>query len=280
MATKKTADPSKKKAPDPWKTARPAKDLSQLNFLKVCIYGPNGSGKSRMGAMFEKPLIGATELQGIPTIRKANPEAVIYHDAAGEPGIKTVDDLRRFVTMARTAADHGCDAVVLDGLTDAQRILRSFYTGNQGEKAGHAKTSMESWGLTIDATARLAREFRDLSGVHVLITCLDDEIEIEGELVHRPGLSGKRLPNDIGQYFNVVGYSHIVEFERGLRHQVMFRGVDRYRVKGLEGLDRIEPPEPLCWVSKTMGDPMADEVQARAEEWEKMSTPSDEDDDE
>lgn len=264
--------------PDPWTQVKKAEDLDDLFVMKALLYGPNGSGKSQAGAMFKRPLIGPTELQGIPTIRKANPGAVIYHDPDGEPGIRTVNDLRRFVMMARSAKDHGCDAVVLDGLTDTQRILKEHFTKRQKNNKG--RTSMDSWGAIIDMTSAIVRQLRDLAGVHVLVTCLEREVEANEELVHRPGLSGKALPHEIGQYFNVVGYSHKAELDAGIRHQVLFEAGERYVVKGLAGIDAIEPPEPLHWISKAIGGDVPDEVAERVRRWEEMGSASAVDDDE
>lgn len=265
--------------PDPWTQVKPASELDQLNFMKAMVYGRNGSGKTRMVAGFQKPLVGVTELQGVPTIRKACPGAVIYHDPDGQPGIKTALDLRRFVKMAKSAAQNGCDAVCLDGLTDAQRILQQAFTSRQGKKAGKAKTSMESWGLIIDATARLVRELRDLQGVHVLVTCLSSEERDGDALIVRPSLSGKRLPEEVGQYFNAVGYAYREETERGLRHQVLFSSGDRYSVKPLEGLDVIEPPEPLHWVGKALGGKVPRQVTERVQSWSEMIEPFEEEED-
>lgn len=267
--------------PDPWSQVKSADKLEDLFVMKALLYGANGSGKTMAGAAFKKPLIGPTELQGIPTIRKANPNAIIYHDAKGEPGIKNVQDLRRFNAMAKTAKDHGCDAVVLDGLTDTQRILREHFTKRQKKNKG--RTSMDTWGIVIEMTARVVRQLRDLSGVHVLVTCLEREIESGDRLTHRPGLSGKTLPHEVGQYFNVVGYAYKAEMDAGIRHQALFFADDRYVVKGLDGLDVIEPLEPLHWISKTIGGNVPKDVAERVRRWEGMAsgsaTDSDEEDD-
>ena len=174
-------------------------------------------------------------------------------------------------------SEERCDAIVLDSLTDAQRILRHHYTMRQGESAGREKTTVESWGIIIDKTAGTARFLRDVP-LHVVLICLDHEENHEDlGLIHRPGVNGKRLPNDLAQYVNAVGYVHVTEQNGGLRHQVMFRGIDRYLTKGLTGLDDHEPPEPLYWIHRALGGDLPDEVRARVEAWHAMASERDDD---
>lgn len=247
---------------NPWSKVRKVTDMEELALLKALLYGPSGAGKSQAAALFERPLIGLTEMQAVPTIQATNPDALIYP-------IKSVEDVVGFTRLARHPDTQGrCDAVVLDSLTDAQRIIRNFYTRRQGDSAGKEKTSMESWGLTIDRTAKVARDLRDVQGMHVVLICLDDEQHVDGQgLVHRPGVNGKRLPNDLAQYVNLVGYLHKADRDGGIRHEVMFRGIDRYLTKGIKGLEDVEPPEPLWWVHKALGRECPEEVLARVDDW-------------
>lgn len=251
---------------DQWSSVKKAGDLESLAKLKMLVYGPSGSGKSRLGALFRRPLIGLTEHQAIPTIQEANPDAMIKL-------IRNAQELKEFRDLIRSPElPERVDAVVLDSLTDAQRIIRQAYTDAQ--KSGRTTTDMDTWGLIIDATARLAREVRDLQ-THVLVITLDEERE-DGEIVtHRPSVNGKKLPNDLAQYFNLVGYVHKREYERGLRYEVMFAGSDRYLVKGMSALNPVEAPEPQHWIAKRFGHEADDDVQQRVAEWERQATARD-----
>lgn len=255
--------------PEVWAALKPASEFEMLDRLKVLLYGRSKSGKSHVASLFRKPLIGLTEHQAMVTIRRANPDAVPIL-------ISTPADLFRFKLMAKEAHKHGFDAVIADSITDMQRILRAYYTARQGEKAGKEKTSQESWGLLIDATAKLARDLRDLP-IHVVAITLDEEINIENTMVHRPAVSGKKLPNDLCQYFNCVGYVRVTEQERGYRHEVMFRANDQYLVGAPPWLDDVMPPEPLLWISRMTGGEVPKDVQERVDRWEKMAFPADAD---
>lgn len=244
---------------------KPASDFASLDKIKALITGPSKAGKSHLASLFRRPLYGLTEKQAMLTITRANPDAQIFL-------INGPADLFTFREMAKVAHERGFDAVVLDSITDAQRILRAYYTSRQGAKAGKDKTSQESWGSTIDATARLARELRDLP-IHVLVIALDEEIVVEEEIRHRPLVSGKKLPNDLCQYFSVVGFVHVARQDRGLRHQVMFRGDHRYLVGAPYWLDDVMPPEPLYWISRMDGSEPPPDVQKRVDEWEALASP-------
>jgi len=247
---------------DMWAQIKNAGDMVDHDKLKVLLYAPTKQGKSRACALFgERPLIGLCEQQAVVTIKRANPNASIFQ-------IRDARDLADFrsIAMSKEARDR-FDAICLDGITDAQRILRSYYTEKQGAKAGTQKTSQESWGLLIDATAKFARDLRDIP-LHVLVTALDQEESVEGVgIVHRPGVSGKRLPNDLGQYFNAVGYLHTAQRARRLRHEVLFRGNEQYLVGAPDFLDDVEIPDPSVWIAKMQGE-LSTEMTARVEAWQ------------
>lgn len=248
-----------KPAPDPWGTVKVASEIENMDRLKILLYGPNGGGKTTTAARFQRPLYGLSELQAVPAIKEANPNALIKY-------ISNAQQLLEFRQLCRSPElVKRCDAVVLDTLTDTQRMLRDMYTGQQEKNKD--TTDKNSWGRTIDATARIARELRDLP-IHTVIICLDAEIEVEGEgLVHRPSVNGKALPNQLGQYFNLVGFISRQTRAGGTRREVMFEGSDRFQTKSMKGIDPIEPPEPLWWVAKRLGKEVDPETRKRVEQW-------------
>lgn len=266
---------------DPWASVKRAGEVADLARLKALIFGPTAAGKSRMAARFKRPIIGLTEHQAMPTIQEANPDALIKE-------IHTASDLVDFRTMVRDEARldaMGVDAVVLDSVTDAQRIIRDYYTKKQGATAGRVKTTVETWGVVIDATARLVRELRDCRR-HVLVIALDLEVEQDGYMVHRPSVNGKRLPGELAGYFNVVGYAHVKEHDDGtLRHEVMFRGDSwRYAVKPMSTFDAFEPPEPLWWAHKRFsgqtGEMLDERTRDAVDEWAALVGPEEKEEEE
>jgi hypothetical protein len=124
---------------------------------------------------------------------------------------------------------------------------------------------MKTWGLIIDATSRFARVVRDLP-VHVLVICLD---EVE-DGVHQPSLYGKKLPGELGQFFNACGFLSKQEHNGRVRYEVMFEGSDRFPVKTMQGLDAVEAPEPLWWIHKRFGGPLPADVAKRVADWKAL----------
>lgn len=245
-----------------------ARDLPQSDKIKMLVYGPSGSGKSTFAARFPRPLFGLTELQAGPSIVAANPDAAVFP-------ILNASDLmafRKLLADPRTAQRF--DTVILDSLTDAQRIIKEFYTSKQDKRTDI--TNMDSWGLVIDGTARLARELRDRE-YHTVLICLDAEESVDGVgTVHRPGVHGKRLPNDLAQYVNAVAYlAKEEDLDTGaLRRTLTFEAGERYLTKGLQGLRAREPAEPAWVLHKALRAPEpAPEVLARVRAWEGPQAP-------
>lgn len=256
----------KEHEPDPWADVKKASELDTDGLMKALIYGPSGSMKSTMLARFEKPLIGLTELQAAPIIKLNNPNALIRP-------IRNMKDLIAFMKLVKQPdLAKRVDAVGLDSLTDAQRILINHYTAQQENRID--TTNQDTWGVVINRTFRLARELRDLP-VHVLCICLDRE---EEGGIHRPAVSGKRLPNDLAQCFSLVGYAYKKEHDDGkIRREVLFSGPERFLTKDFPGIDMIEPPEPQMWIHKVFDGDIHADVINRVDEWTKVAHSEDED---
>lgn len=214
--------------------------MSGKKHLKIMLTGPNGGGKSTTAAMMPNPIIGVTEIQAIPSIEEANPDAKIFQ-------ITNPKELDEFMDIAADPdLPEYCDSLCLDSFTDVQRIFKDHFTEAQGDRGKATDfTHEDSWGQILDASVRLARLIRD-APVHVCLITLDKE----ADGVHRPAVYGKRLPNEIGQFFNLVGFVHYMERQSGNRFEVMFRAGDKYCTKKMNALDDVEPPLPEWWIQK------------------------------
>lgn len=245
-------------------TTKSADDMNHLVKLKCLIFGPSGAGKSRLGAVAgngDRVLIGLTEKQAAPTIQEANPNAKVL----------VIDDAQDAVRFSKVAGDPSIgehfDVVVLDSLTDTMEILRKHYTSKQGGKSeGSDKTSLESWGLIIDATKRFIRVLRD-APIHVIVIALEEETVVDQIRVRRPLVLGKKLGGQLQQYFNLVGHIRKRERGEGIRHEVLFNGDESSSTKTMSCLETIEPPEPQAWIAKRLGTDLPEDVQGRVDHW-------------
>lgn len=226
---------------------QPAKDLALEDRAKILTHGNTGSGKSELGASAHNPAIALCERQALRTIRRRNPEAAVWL-------IESSDDLRAMLAelMSQCAAG-GCpyDTVVLDSLTEIQNMLKREIL----QKAGSERETLSQgeWGVIIDRCANIARAFRDLP-LHVLVLCRSEESFPMDERYVRPSLSGKKLPNDIGGFFNLVGYAYKkLDNEGDLIYRILFDGTDGFLTKGDVDLDAIEYPTWPVWIRKMYG---------------------------
>lgn len=271
MAAKKSKAEAAKRI---WDISKPASELTSDRKLKVLLSGPSGSGKSTMCARTGRVLYVPTEMQAIPVVQDANPDALVFHNLDGRAGVRSWGDINQLRALLRDPSlEERVDWVVIDGLSDMQTIVRAHFTKRQTKRT--LTTDQDTWGIIVDMTARLAREFRDLP-VNVIVTTLDMEVEAGGRGVHRPAVSGKKLPNKLLGYFNLAGFTHVDELDSGeKRWQVMFRSDNRYLTKGAKGINDIEPPEPLYWLAKRFGGEAPADVLQRVREWERMEETND-----
>jgi hypothetical protein len=251
------------KRPSVLERIQKASAMADLDKGKLLISGPSGAGKTRMGSLMPgRVLMGLSEKQAVATIKRWRPDASVF-------AIETFDDLVDFAAVAASPriADH-FDSVVLDSLTDMQRIMKQHLTRQQDKRKD--VTDKDTWGVVIDKTMSLVRAIRDAKA-HVLIITGNAEEHVDGVgMVNRPDMQGKRIPSSLPSYVQAQGYEYMQQLGNGkLRRSVMFSGPERFAVKSYGDLQPIEPPEPVHIISKCLGGslPIPDDVKARVDAW-------------
>jgi hypothetical protein len=260
---------SKEKKQTKWETLKRASEFQDGENLKVLLMGASGSGKTTAAAKFPRPLIGLTEIQALPSIQDTQPDALIKT-------ITTAEELNEFVQMmSDPELNEYCDSVVLDSVTDCQRILKKYFTKMQGKRGKATEFTMQdTWGQVIDRTISLVRSIRN-APTHSCVICLDREVDGN----HRPSVYGKSLPGDMNQFFNIIGFMHKVERPGGLRHEVLFNGPANFVTKTMRFLDDTEPPEPEVWITKRWPSKKAEDFESRVvprvNAWKEMAISKD-----
>lgn len=273
----KTETTNKKQKQAPVPRANPLMRIRKVSAFedqhraKLLVTGSSGAGKSHMGALLNvggPVLIGLCELQAVPSILRSNPEAEIFP-------METMEDVVDFLTIIsspKLGTKYG--GVVCDSLTDVQRIIKAHYMKQQNKRQDVADT--DTWQVVIDKTAQVARTMRN-AVVHTMTICLDAEENVNGVgIVHRPGVSGKKLPNDLSQYVQASAFLAKRDTAKGIRRELVFEAGERYLTKGYTGLRSIEPPEPAWLVHKMFGTELPDDVATRVAEWEAMTAEAEE----
>lgn len=221
-----------------------AKEFNFDDKAKALVHGNSGAGKTHLGATALKPVIALCERQALRTIRMVNPEAAIWI-------IDRADDLRQLLTELKVMiAENRCpyDTIVLDSLTEIQAMLKNEIL----VAASRDQLTQGEWGVIIDKVANIARSFRDLP-LHVLALCRSDEQFVDETRYVRPSLSGKKLPNDIAGFFNLVGYAYRKQDGDKIIYRVLFGGSDGFLVKGDPTLKPIEQPTWPDWIRAMYG---------------------------
>jgi hypothetical protein len=225
------------------------------DFLKALLWGPNGSGKSTLcGTAPGKVLYAYTERQGLLSFKRMAPDADVIE-------VKSVATLRGLLGELRQQG-HGYDSVCLDSFTEMQNLLIDEMGARKSTGPDEpVKLSIEERMFIHDKSKSIARSFRDLP-MNVILTCLSETVVVgDGDgarTVTQIMLSGKKLPAQLGQFFNLVGFTYKAGNKNGdTKHRVLFDGRADLDTKGMPGLRRREDPDIAYWYDRAIdgGDP-------------------------
>ncbi len=221
-----------------------ASEFTTDDKCKALVHANSGAGKSTLGASVKNPIIALCERQALRAIRRRNPDATIWM-------VESTEDLRNLLIDLKMQTTNGTcpfDTVVLDSLTEMQSILKREIL-KKGSSTRDSLTVGE-WGMVIDRTTDVVRSFRDLP-LHVLVLCRSEESFVDDSRFVRPSLNGKKLPNDIAGFFNIVGYGYKkLNAEGSVIHRVLFDGVEGFLTKGDPDLENVEIPFWPSWLRK------------------------------
>jgi hypothetical protein len=228
-----------------------AGDMGALVHVKTLLHGNSGAGKTWASVSAPAPFVLLTEANGLATIRNANPDAVVVH--ATDMGV-----VREFFAeaLSGTFADAGCKTIIVDSLTEIQRMMRDeIMAGRQN----YADFSMKDWGELTERMRRFVRILRDVP-YHVVATALSQVTEDDQGVRHiLPQFQGRAIPNEIAGYFSLVGYVYKREVEdeggeRVILHQTMLEGPSRIMCKPCGSLGGIVDTDVTEWIRQISGE--------------------------
>lgn len=218
------------------------RDMPAANmYYKVLVYGHSGAGKTWLAASAPNPIVLLTEQNGLQSARLSNPDARVAYTSS-------IDDVRDLAQAARSGSLSGVDTIVIDGLTEIQRLFKDEMLAQRGTD----EFSIAMWGELTEKMRRLLRLLRDVP-YHVVCTALA-ETEMEGEIRHVfPAFQGKKLYDEVMQYFNLVGYAYKVAKGDSVEHVVMFDGPSRFAAKNCHPVRGTRPGPVSVWISELRG---------------------------
>jgi len=190
--------------------------------ISVLLYGDPGAGKTHLASTAESPIVLLTESNGRDTIRRANPDAIVFV-------AENADAVRRFMRAGLSGEFAAADrkTAVFDSITEIQRIFQDEILA---KKPADARTmELQDWGLLTERMRGFCRTLRSLP-VDVVATALAEHTteDSKGAVWSKPAFSGRKLASEVAQYFNAVGFAYKREVagsgdvDRTARHAVDF----------------------------------------------------------
>lgn len=173
-----------------------ARDIPLPKF-KILLYGDSGAGKTWLSSTCKNVAVLLTEDNGLQSIRHANPDAQVFL-------VHNVNEFREFMMMALKGElkAMGIETIVFDGLTEIQRLMKDEILAKKG-----GVMAIQDWGDLTERMRKLMRMLRTLDYNVIATALMSAELE-EATGIRRiaPAFEGKKLGNEVAQYFNLVGY--------------------------------------------------------------------------
>lgn len=224
-----------------------AGDSPETHTFKGLIYGQSGAGKSWLASTAPAPFVLLTEENGRQSIRQSNANARIVR--ANDIG--TVREFMRAAAEDRLRS-LGCATIVIDSLTEVQRLMKDEILAKKPQGEGMA---LQDWGELTERMRRFMRLVRDVP-YHVIATALEATSDEDGGPRHVfPSFEGKKLHNEVAQYFNFVGYCFKKERagtdgQRAVDHACMVEGPSRFLVKPCSPLTGVLQAPMSMWFDR------------------------------
>ena len=225
-------------------------------YLKLLLYGDSGTGKTWAASTAPNPCYLLTEPNGLPTIRAANPDAVVVQADEMHGGMDTVRAFLKAAKDGTLARDTGCKTVVLDSMNELQRMIRDEIMRQKQGTPQEGTFTLQDWGTLTDKMRGLVRAFRDLPFHIVGITHASAESdEATNTRYVQPSFQGKSLPNEVAGYFSLVGFVYRErttddDGKTQVFHRVLLQGPPSVLTKGLPGLRPVEEPDLTAWLQR------------------------------
>lgn len=222
------------------------------NALRMLIHGDPGQGKTFLcGTAADDPrthpvLFVDTE-GGTLSIRNKDVQVV---------RVQSWQDIQKLVAHLRKG-NHPYKSIVVDSLTEMQKTIMSDIL-KQNQLNGNRQhdpdiPEQRDWGKNAERVRKVVRAFRDLPDVHVIFTCLSQEVKDEqtGKVTIKPSLPGK-LRDEVPGFIDVVGWLHVMrqtekqgdKKETKLIRQIMFQPDASVSVKDRSGALGVVMQDP------------------------------------
>lgn len=161
--------------------------FSTTNGIKVLCYGNAGVGKTYLCSTGPSPLILSTEA-GLMTLRKYH---LPYIEVKGEMHLKDIWG------WLQTPDAAWVQTVCLDSISEIAEVLLT-------EVMKIEKDGRRYWGILRQRMWDVVKNFRDLPGKNVFMTCKEEMIKTDSGLKYACSMPGNKLGPDMPYFFDEV----------------------------------------------------------------------------
>lgn len=171
--------------------------------VKMLVYGDAGVGKTRLCSTAPKPLILSAE-SGLLSLKHVKVPVIV---------IKSYADLILALEWCKTeAVKMGILTVCLDSFSEVVEMILAK------EKAA-TRDGRKAYGEMATEAIRIAKEFRDLPGLNVIITCKEEIIEnpMTGTPKAIPTAPGQQVAKELRYLFDQVFHAYTGTDDEGTK---------------------------------------------------------------
>ncbi len=190
--------------------------------IKILVYSGAGFGKTVLTATAPQPLLISAE-SGVLSLSRTNLVRLFGENCPGitydipTVEIKTMMDLIEIYNWVNQNKHKGqFKTVCLDSITEiAEVVLANLKIG--------VKDPRQAYGELIDQMLKTIKDFRDLQGINVYMSCKMEKIkdEANGSLIFGPSMPGSKLGPQLPFLFDEVFRLTIINDQQGNPHRVL-----------------------------------------------------------
>lgn len=194
-------------------------------FVNILIYGEPGTGK--------------TVLAGSASVVEAMSPVLLLDIEGGTMSLadtySNVDVIRitHWLDLQKIynklyAGDHGYKTVILDSLTEAQKLSMGDIMKRAVKEDPDLDPdvpTMRAWGKNIEQMRKFTRALRDLPCNVIFTALVDSDKDNRGKTVSRPSFQGK-LKGEVPGFMDIVAYYYVRQVGDNLRRMLLTQQTD------------------------------------------------------